>query len=114
MHMIATQPTPVKRYAVYTTNDGAVIYGQAELLRGYGYLFRSDDGRWMVPLTTHDLTSGKADLFGWVELADQQFAEDLARREAEAQAVRCAGCGLIGCRGDESCEGQQLVLLEVA
>jgi hypothetical protein len=111
MHMqkVATSPTPVKRYAVYYADDGTAIYGQAELLRGYGYLFRSDDGTWMVPLTTQDLTSGKADLFGWAEVADQQLAADLAKREAEAQARRCDTCGMIGCRGDATCGAEQVL-----
>jgi hypothetical protein len=96
---------PTKRYAVYYANDGAAIYGQAELLRGYGWLFRSDDGLWLAPITTQDVQRGKADLYGLVALADAQLADDIARREAEAQAGRCGACGMIGCRGDAACDG---------
>jgi hypothetical protein len=109
--------TPTKRYAVYYTEDGTAIYGQAEFLRhpelldGYGWIFRSDDGLWMVPITREDALHGKADLFGWVHLADAQLAADLAKREAEAQAGRCQACGMIGCRGDQTCAGETITQL---
>jgi hypothetical protein len=114
MKMQSIPQTPTKRYAVYYADDGAAIYGQAELLRGYGWFFRSDDGLWMAPLTREDRMRGKADLYGLVDLADAQLAEDLARREAEAQAGRCQACGMIGCRGDQTCEGNQAVITQLA
>jgi hypothetical protein len=105
---------PTKRYAVYNTEDGAAIYGQAELLRGFGWIFRSDDGLWMAPLTREEVMRGKADLFGWVELSDGQVAADTAKREAEVQAGTCQACGMIGCRGDATCEATQHVLTQLA
>jgi hypothetical protein len=106
--------TPTKRYAVYYAEDGAAIYGQAEFLRTYGWIFRSDDGAWMAPITRDDVMRGKADLYGWVALSDAQVAEDLAKREAEAQAGRCQACGMIGCRGDATCEATQHVITQLA
>jgi hypothetical protein len=112
--MTKVPQTPTKRYAVYYTDDGAAIYGQAELLRGYGWIFRSDDGLWMAPITREDVLRGKADLYGWVELAEAQLAADLAKREAEAQASRCQTCGMIGCRGNQTCEASQHVMTQLA
>jgi hypothetical protein len=114
MNMQNIAQTPTKRYAVYYAEDGAAVYGQAEFLRGYGWIFRSDDGLWMAPITREEVLRGKADLYGWVALADAQLAEDLAKREAEAQASRCQVCGMIGCRGDQTCEGGQTVLTTLA
>jgi hypothetical protein len=112
MHRVAQSPT--KRYAVYYTDNGAAIYGQAECLRGYGWIFRSDDGLWMAPITREDVLRGKADLYGWVALADAQLAADIAKRAAEAQAGRCQACGMIGCRGDATCEATQHVITTLA
>jgi hypothetical protein len=114
MNMTTLAQTPTKRYAVYYAEGGAAVYGQAELLRGFGWIFRSDDGLWMTPITREEVMRGKADLFGWVELSDAQVAEDVAKREAEAQAGRCQACGMIGCRGDQTCEATQHVLTQLA
>src|SRR5262245_48100365 len=45
-------------------------------------------------------------------LADAQLEADVAKREAEAQAQRCKVCGMIGCCGDATCEGQPVMLWE--
>jgi hypothetical protein len=113
MHKKVAQ-TPTKRYAVYYADDGAAVYGQGEFLRGYGWIFRSDDGVWMAPITPEDVLRGKADLYGWVDLADAQLAADLAKRESEAQASRCQACGMIGCRGDATCEASQHIMTTLA
>lgn len=107
-----THAAPVKRYAVYHLFDDTAIYGTAELLVGHGWLFREDQGQWFELVTPHDITTGRVELCGLVALADAQMAEDLAKREAEAQAQRCEACGLIGCRGGVTCDDGQLVLVQ--
>lgn len=78
----------VTRYAVYYCDNGAVIYGTAALLVGYGWLFKADDGSWFEVMKPADVMRGKMDLFGIVEMADAQLEIDLAKREAERTAMQ--------------------------
>lgn len=80
----------VTRYAVYYCASGAVIYGTAELLVGYGWLFRADDGSWFEVMKPADVARGKVELCGIRALSDAQLEVDLARREAERTAMQAA------------------------
>jgi hypothetical protein len=78
---------PVTRYAVYYCPNGAVIYGTAELLVGYGWLFKADDGSWFEVMKPMDVTRGKMDIFGDVSVADAQLRED--RLKGGYAAIAC-------------------------
>lgn len=71
---------PIIHYAVYTCPNGAVIYGTAEVLVGYGYLFRADDDSWFEAMKPGN---PNLEVCGLKEMADEQLAIDLARREAQ-------------------------------
>jgi hypothetical protein len=108
MHTIP-QPTMLdKHYATYITESGAAVYGFATMLRGRGWLFDTEDGQWMVLCPRNDW---RLSVSGLVHLADAQLAEDIARREAEAQAGRCQACGMMGCRGGQACDGPVIATL---
>lgn len=49
--------TPIKRYATFRpdTNGEAVLYGEATLVRGYGYLFQQDGCDWTLPVHYSDM-----------------------------------------------------------
>jgi hypothetical protein len=102
MRTVTHPPTLDKHYATYLTEGGAAVYGFATMLRGRGWLFDTEDGQWMVLCPRNDW---RLDVGGLVALADAQLADDIAKREAEAQAGRCKVCGMIGCRGDQACAG---------
>jgi hypothetical protein len=95
-------------YAVYIQNSGAAIYGTAEMLPDNRWLFRSDDDSYMEACRGND---HHLHVSGHVALADAQLADDLAARYGETAGTRCPGCGLIGCRGDQTCDGQVVVRL---
>jgi hypothetical protein len=90
----------ITHYAVYVQASGAAIYGTATTLRGRGWLFRSDDDTYVEVCAYND---PHLEVGGHCALADAQWAADLAKREADAQAGRCALCGMIGCLSDVSC-----------
>lgn len=100
MTTIAQTTTLNKHYATYIAESGEAVYGFATMLRGYGWLFDTEDGQWMVVCKR---TDWRLHIGGLVALADAQLADDRARREAEAG--RCQACGLIGCRGGATCGG---------
>jgi hypothetical protein len=90
----------VTHYAVYVQESGAAIYGTATTLRGRGWIFRSDDDTYFEVCAYND---PHLEVWGHCDLADAQLAADVVARYREAQAGRCAQCGLIGCRGDVTC-----------
>jgi hypothetical protein len=79
---------PVTRYAVYYCDNGAVIYGTATLLVGYGWVFKADDGSWFECVEPIDVARGKMELFGIKEMSDAQYALDMARRDAERREMQ--------------------------
>src|SRR4029453_8185878 len=113
MHMTKIPQTPTRRYANYHLFDGEAMYGSAEFLRGKGWLFRQDEGPWMEIIEPHDITIGRVELFGFIDMRDRQLALDIAKREAGANTGGGQACCMIGCRGDETCEAGQAVVTQL-
>jgi hypothetical protein len=99
-----THAAPLAFYCWYHDRHGILTKTEGE------YVFQDSETQELTIIEPRDFPWCTAN--GEVGLTEAMRAVDAVREAVRKQLERCPDCGLIGCRGDETCDPRQLVLVQ--